>query len=42
MKVIITENGGQLFFIATETEWGGKNGIKMELEEFKLPENLSC
>lgn len=41
MKVIITEDGGQLFFIATETEWEKINGINMELEEFKLPENLS-
>lgn len=40
MKVIITEDGGQLFFTATETEWGG-GSIKTELEEFKLPENLS-
>lgn len=42
MKVIITEDAGQLFLTATETEWGvGGESIKMELEESKLPENLS-
>jgi hypothetical protein len=41
MKVIIAEDGEQLLFIATENRMRKKNGIKMDLEEFKLPENLT-